>query len=328
MSFPPGDSGFSGDPYSPEPFEPAYSFPPRRRKFVSNIWLHAGLFVLTLLSTTYIGIQHYAGFLSDFGRQPVAVDWNLLTGGLWFSLAVLAILGAHEMGHYVYCRRYDIDATLPFFLPMPFIFSGTFGAVIKIREPFPNRTALFDIGIAGPIAGFIVLVPVTFLGIALSTVVPSPPAENIGAHFGEPLLFQWISGIVWGTYPAGHELNAHPIVWAAWFGMLATALNLLPFGQLDGGHITYATLGRASTPISVATVAAAVVMTFVSLSWLFMTVMMVLMLFLLGPRHPRVIYEHEPLGPGRTALAVFALVMLVICFTPVPVELADLIRSS
>lgn len=328
MSYPAGDSGFTGSPFPPEePYEPAYSLPPRRPKFVSRIWLHVVLFLLTLLSTTYIGIEHYAGFISDFGRRPVVLEWNLVWGGLSYSVAVLAILGAHEMGHYIYCRRYDIDATLPYFLPMPIIFSGTLGAVIRIREPFPTRTALFDIGIAGPIAGFIVLVPVTVLGIALSTVVPSPPPEVIAAQFGEPLLFQWVARLVLGEFPAGYELNAHPIVWAAWFGMLATALNLLPFGQLDGGHITYAALGRASVPISLVTVAAAVVMTFVSVSWLFMTVMMVLMLFLLGPRHPRVIYEYEPLGPGRLGLALFALVMLVVCITPIPVQFSDLIAN-
>ena len=114
---------------------------------------------------------------------------------------------------------------------------------------------------------------------------------------------------------------------AAWFGMLATALNLLPFGQLDGGHITYATLGRFATPISLITVGSAVVMTFISTSWVFMTIMMVVMLLLLGPRHPRVLYEYEPLGPGRRLVAVFALLMLVLCFTPVPIEPYDLIRQ-
>jgi membrane-associated protease RseP (regulator of RpoE activity) len=119
----------------------------------------------------------------------------------------------------------------------------------------------------------------------------------------------------------------HPMVFAAWFGMLATALNLLPFGQLDGGHITYATLGRWSTPISIVTVASAVAMTFVSTSWVFMTLMMVVMLALLGPRHPHVINEYEPLGRGRILVALFALAMLILCFTPVPIEPYDLIRN-
>lgn len=259
----------------------------------------------------------------DFGSRDAGFDW--LTG-FWYSGTLLLILGAHEMGHYLYCRRYHVDATLPYFLPAPVPLTGTLGAVIRIREPFPTRTVLFDIGVAGPIAGFVVLVPALFLGLSLSEVLPLP-SQGSGLSLGEPLLFQWASELVLGPVPAGHGLNAHPIVFAAWFGMLATALNLLPFGQLDGGHITYATLGRLSTPISVVTVGAAVVMTFVSTSWLFMTVMMLLMLFLLGPRHPRVLYEYEPLGPGRRAIALFALVMLVLCFTPVPIEPYDLLRQ-
>ena len=119
----------------------------------------------------------------------------------------------------------------------------------------------------------------------------------------------------------------HPMAFAAWFGLLATALNLLPFGQLDGGHISYATLRRWSTPLSIATVASAMVMTYISLSWLFMTVMMLAMLLVLGPRHPRVIDEYERLGAGRTILAVVALVILVLCFTPVPIEPYDLVRN-
>jgi membrane-associated protease RseP (regulator of RpoE activity) len=226
----------------------------------------------------------------------------------------------------VLCRRYNVDATLPYFLPAPLPLTGTLGAVIKIREAFPTRTALFDIGIAGPIAGFVVLVPALFIGLRLSTIVPDPTGTDL-ISLGEPLLFQWAAQVVFGALPAGQTINMHPIVFAAWFGMLATALNLLPFGQLDGGHITYAAVGRLSTPISLATVGSAVAMTFVSSSWIFMTAMMLVMLLILGPRHPRVIYEHEPIGAGRNWLAVLALLILVICFTPVPIEPYDLIRN-
>ena len=146
-------------------------------------------------------------------------------------------------------------------------------------------------------------------------------------QFGEPLLFQWAARVVHGPWAPGYELNSHPVVWAAWFGMLATALNLLPFGQLDGGHISYATLGRASTPLSLATVLGAVVMTFVSVSWVFMTAMMLIMLLLLGPRHPRVMNEYESLGRGRRLLALAALVILAICFTPVPIEVRNLLAT-
>ena len=252
-------------------------------------------------------------------------DWAALAGGLWYSLTLLLILGAHELGHYAFCRRYDVDASLPYFLPIPLPLTGTLGAVIRIRQAFPSRTVLFDIGVAGPIAGFLVVVPALFIGMSMSNVVPLPADMSGALSLGEPLLFRWASSLMFGTVAPGYTINMHPMVFASWFGMLATALNLLPFGQLDGGHITYATLGRFSTPISVATVATAVLMTFISTSWLLLTIMMVVMLAILGPRHPRVIDEYEPLGPGRRAVAFAALVILVLCFTPTPIEPYDIV---
>jgi membrane-associated protease RseP (regulator of RpoE activity) len=326
------------DPGLPEPFSPYDRFdgpltvPPRPPKFGGRIWLHVLLFALTLLTTTMAGASHYAAYIAEFDRQPVnfglmsLIDPAWLAHGLWYSGTLLAILGAHEMGHYLYCRKYDVDATWPFFIPMPpFMFlTGTLGAVIKIREAFPTRRVLFDIGIAGPIAGFLLLVPALFYGLTLSNIVPAPTQGTV-LSLGEPLLFRGAMHAVFGTVQDGYTVNMHPMVFAAWFGMLATSLNLLPFGQLDGGHITYSTLGRLAAPISLATVSACVVMTFLSTSWLFMTVMMLAMLLTLGPRHPRVIYEEEPLGAGRAALALFALVMLILCFTPTPIEITDLV---
>jgi len=303
---------------SSEPFEPVYV--PLRQRFQGRTWLHVLLFLITLCTTTLVGGFHYLSFVSDFERARVSLGLgDLFVRGFWYSGALLAILGAHEMGHYVFCRKYNVDASLPYFIPAPIPLTGTLGAVIRIREAFPTRTVLFDIGIAGPIAGFVVLVPALFIGLHMSTVVPNP-TEGLGLTLGEPLLFQWASRLMFGVLPPGYTINIHPMVFAAWFGMLATALNLLPFGQLDGGHVTYATLGRASTPISIATVTFVVAMTFISRSWLFMTVMLLAMLVILGPRHPRVIDEYEPLGPGRRTLALFALAMLILCFTPVPIE--------
>jgi membrane-associated protease RseP (regulator of RpoE activity) len=300
---------------------------PQRPRFQHKLWKHIVWFVLTVATTTIAGAGHYLSFLSELGQRPVQPEWSLLWQGFWYSGTLLFILGAHEMGHYAYCRRYNIDATLPYFIPAPIPLTGTLGAVIRIREAFPTRTVLFDIGVAGPIAGFVVLVPALFLGLAMSNVTMAPPQSDGLIELGEPLLFQWSTDVVFGSVPEGHTINMHPMVFAAWFGMLATALNLLPFGQLDGGHITYATLGRWSTPISVLTVASALVMTFISSSWIFMTIMMLVMLMVLGPRHPRVLYEYEPLGPGRRMVAAFALVMLIVCFTPVPIEPYDLIRN-
>jgi membrane-associated protease RseP (regulator of RpoE activity) len=275
---------------------------------------------LTVVSTATVGLGYYYSFLSDIGTHPVPIDRSLVLQALVYSAAVLGILGAHEAGHYVACRRYDVDATLPFFLPFPVLsISGTLGAVIKIREPFPNRNALFDIAVAGPIAGFVVLVPLLFLAVSQSTLVHTPELTT-GIVFGEPLLFRFAEWVKFGHIPDGYQLNLHPIGFAAWFGMLATAWNLLPFGQLDGGHITYATLGDRSRFFSVATVIASVAMCFVSYSWILMTLIMVAMLYFIGPRHPRVLAEYEPLGRGRYAIGILALIIFALCFTPTPIE--------
>lgn len=296
-----------------------------RKRFQHVWWKHILLFLLTLLTTTLVGEYRYLAFLSDFGRTPLQVAQpSALLHGLWYSLTILGILGAHEMGHYLACRRYQLDATLPYFLPLYLgdggLQIGTLGAVIRIREPFPTRRVLFDVGIAGPIAGFVVLVPALFIGMYMSNVTVSPPPESL-TFIGKPLLFRLARWVVFGPIPDGSIVNLHPMVFAAWFGMLATALNLLPFGQLDGGHITYATLGRISTPISLVTVASALVMTYISLSWLLMTLLMLFMLVTFGPRHPPVLDEYEPLDAGRRRLALFALAMLVLCFTPFPIDL-------
>lgn len=323
----PSPTGADPEVFPPARFLPHYVYTPPQRKFQHRWLRHIVLFVLTLATTTLAGACHYGAFVSDFDRNPVVFDWTLVWNGLWYSGTLLLILGAHELGHYLFCRRYAVDATLPYFIPAPLPLTGTLGAVIRIREPFPTRTVLFDIGVAGPIAGFLVLLPALFIGMGLSTITLIPEASDTLISLGEPLLFQWASELAFGTLPPNHTVNMHPMVFAAWFGMLATALNLLPFGQLDGGHITYATLGRWSTPISLLTVGSAVAMSFVSSSWVFMTLMMVVMLALLGPRHPHVVNEYEPLGRGRVAVALFALVMLIVCFTPVPIEPYDLLRN-
>jgi membrane-associated protease RseP (regulator of RpoE activity) len=326
LSLPSDAPGYPRTAFPLEPFDASFGIPARPPKFQSRLWLHTLLLLLTIGSTTVAGALHYLSFVSEFSSQQVPLRWSVLLQGFWYSGTLLGILGAHEMGHYLLCRRYNVDASLPYFIPMPplLFLTGTLGAVIKIREAFPSRRILFDIGVAGPIAGFVVLVPALFFGMSLSNVVPAPTSGSV-LYLGEPLLFKIATLAIIGPVRDGYTVNIHPMVFAAWFGMLATALNLLPFGQLDGGHITYATLGRWSTPISIATVATAIAMTFVSVSWVVMTVMMLVMLFTLGPRHPRVIDEHEPIGLERTLIAVFALIMFVLCFTPVPIQLQDLV---
>jgi membrane-associated protease RseP (regulator of RpoE activity) len=328
LAFPSDEPGYPGTAFPLEPFDASFGIPVRPRKFQNRLWLHVVLLLPTIGSTTIAGALHYHSFLSEFSPNPPPLQWRLLLQGFWYSGTLLAILGAHEMGHYLLCRHYNVDASLPYFIPMPplLFLTGTLGAVIKIREAFPSRRVLFDIGVAGPIGGFIFLVPALLFGMTLSNVVPEPTQGSV-LYLGEPLLFKIASIAIIGPVRDGYTINIHPMVFAAWFGMLATALNLLPFGQLDGGHITYATLGRWSTPISIATVGTAVAMTFVSISWAVMTLMMLVMLLTLGPRHPRVLDEHEPIGLERNIIAIVALVMFILCFTPVPIQLQDLVGT-
>jgi membrane-associated protease RseP (regulator of RpoE activity) len=283
------------------------------------------LLLLTVGTTTLAGADHYYSFISDLGAQdlPVVLS-DLLLPGFWYSGTILAILGCHELGHYAACRYYDVDASLPFFLPAPLPLTGTLGAFIRIREPIPTKRMLFDIGIAGPIAGFLVALPALFIGLAMSRVVELP-ADFTGVELGEPLLFQMASWLVWGSPPEGYSINMHPMAFAAWFGLLATALNLFPVGQLDGGHISYAVLGRKSSHVTLAMIAAAMALTYFSPSWLVWTTLLIVMLFVFGRHHPRTFDEDDPLDHQRIILAIAALAMFILCFTPAPIEPLELI---
>jgi membrane-associated protease RseP (regulator of RpoE activity) len=292
------------------------------------VWLHFLLFALTVASTTMVGANQYAAFLADF-RSPVALHLSapaLLLRGVWYSGTILAILGCHELGHYFACRYYDVDASLPFFIPVPIFLTGTMGAFIRIREPIPTKKMLFDIGIAGPIAGFVIAVPTLFIGLAMSHVVRLPADSSGMLELGEPLLFKFASWLLWGAQPDGYSLNMHPMAFGAWFGLLATALNLFPIGQLDGGHVSYSVLGpRVSTYVTFAMLGVAVALAFFAASWIVWTAMIAMMLLLFGPRHPRVFDEEVPLDRTRLCLAAFAVVMFVLCFTPAPIRPIELI---
>jgi membrane-associated protease RseP (regulator of RpoE activity) len=293
-----------------------------RPKFQDRRWLHALLLLATIASTTLVGAGHYQSFVTDFGVHHRAFSaWSLIVGGFWYSGTILAILGCHELGHYFACRYYDVDASLPYFLPLPpvLFLTGTLGAFIRIREPIPSKRMLFDIGIAGPIAGFVVAVPALFIGLAMSRVVVFPRGLE-GLSLGEPLLFKLAAWLFWGTPADGYTINLHPIAFASWFGMLATMLNLFPIGQLDGGHISYAVLGRRSSIVTLVMIGCALVLTWLSVSWLVWTVLMIVMLRLFGRHHPRTIDEEVPLDATRKWLALFALLMFILCFTPTPVQ--------
>jgi membrane-associated protease RseP (regulator of RpoE activity) len=284
------------------PFDPPAT-PDAPRKFRHRYWVHVLWFLATLVSTTL-----FCGLF--FGL--VVFD---------YSLPVLAILAAHEFGHYFACRRYDVDATLPYFIPAPIILTGTFGAVIRIRQGFPSKAALFDIAVAGPIAGFLALLPFLFYSFRFQTIAAIDPARPPDVIFGEPLLFKLASLWWFGPLPAGADEIISPMGFAAWVGMLATALNLLPFGQLDGGHVSYAVFGKRSWIVSALTLATTIAMTFISISWLATALIMVIMAMFLGLGHPQVPDSEAPLDPARKAIAVLVVIIFALCVTPVPIVL-------
>jgi len=320
----------SSDPLGPARPTPGYAAhdrdyvlpPPEPDVRRHPIVRHLVLFAATVVTTTWIGAYHYYGFLADYSQNLVLpVSWLQYLNGLWYSAAVLGILGAHEMGHYLACRYYRVDASLPYFLPLPPPFpSGTLGAFIRIRQPISNKRELFDIGIAGPIAGFLVAVPLLAIGVSLSRMVQIP-ADFQGDYLGEPLLLKGLMWLTFGFRPPGFDINLHPIAFAGWFGMLATTLNLFPIGQLDGGHISYAVLGRRSTVVTYGTLLCLIGLSFISRSWILWTVLAAGTLYAFGPRHPRTYDEDLPLDSGRLWLALFAVVMFVLCFTPAPITL-------
>lgn len=302
-----------------QPFASTYEPPPR--KFQHRYRWHIVLFLGTVLTTSFVGWGQYVSFQLSLGPASGSqvTSWSWILAGLSYSIPLLLILGAHEFGHYWYCRRHDVDATLPYFLPAPIPLTGTLGAVIRIKEAFPSTRALFDIGVAGPIAGFVVLLPFLYLGVGMSAVVKFPDTTDV-IYFGEPLLFKAIAWLHFGTLPKGFDIVLHPMGFAAWFGMLATAMNLLPFGQLDGGHIAHAVLGRRAWIVSLVTLLSTILLTLRSMSWISMALIMLAMAFFLGLRHPRVIDESTPLDGRRRLVAALALVIFVLCFTPVPIE--------
>lgn len=259
------------------------------------------------------------------------IEWALhrpsrLLLGIPFSSTLLLILFAHEMGHYLYCRHYRVQATLPFFIPAPTLI-GTIGAVIRIRAPIRSRTALFDIGIAGPIAGFVLAVPALFLSLARSKAAPAGMASPDLA-LGFPLIFQLAHRLLAMLEPNSSasvplsQLLLHPTAVAAWVGMFATALNLLPSGQLDGGHIVYALWPRAHRWISLLTVCFLLFLGWHYIGWRVWAVLITAM-NIFGWRH-RQAPDYPGVTGGRWWLAAVALVMLILTFAPVPFHGAEI----
>lgn len=286
-----------------------------------QIALSAGLFVLTIWTCASAGSRLQQNF--DANRPAVVLDSRLshlflpvmdlgeLMLGMPFALTLLGILLAHELGHYLMARVYQLEASPPYFLPAPPVI-GTFGAFIRIRSIVYSRKVLFDVAAAGPIAGFLVLLPVLMVGLALSKVVPGIAAQG-DFVFGTPLILQVLEGI---RFPGAGEADIylHPVARAAWVGIFATALNLLPIGQLDGGHLVYALFGERHRVMTKVALGALIPLGFLYPAWWFWGIV----LFLLGRKHP-FIFDSEPLGRTRKLIAAISGIIFLVSFMPVPI---------
>ncbi len=319
------------------PLEVVYVPAPKQR-----YWLHILLLLGTMFTTLVVGARMQYNFqnnepafaLSDDDLPFFPVTWafaepSRLLLGVPFAGTLMLILLSHEMGHYLYCRYYGVNATLPFFIPAPTLI-GTLGAFIRIRAPIRSRTALFDIGIAGPIAGFTVATVVLFVAMPLSKVV-TPAMVQSDVQLQYPLVFQ----LVWYVLPLAqlkaqtaslYSIYFHPTAIAAWVGMFATALNLLPGGQLDGGHIVFSMAPRAHRLVSRLTILALIPMAlFCWAGW----IVWAILLRISGMRHP-IVADWPEVSGARRWLALFALAMLVLTLAPAPFahsSLVDVLRE-
>jgi len=274
-------------------------------------FLHVALFALTFLSTLV------AGALFQKGINIFDEPWRIIEG-LPFSMTLMAILLSHELSHYYASKKHNMKATLPYFIPAPSLI-GTFGAFIKMKSPIVTRKALIDIGAAGPIAGFLLSVIAVIVGLRYSSVIPVADAESI-LSLGDSLLFSLLSRLVMGVPPASHEILLHPVAFAGWIGLFVTSLNLIPIGQLDGGHISYAFLGERHKFISVILVGTLLLFGFLFWEgWAFWGVVMIV----LGLKHPPVIYWEVPLDRKRVFVGVFALIIFILTFMPSPFRILE-----
>ncbi|HMB54108.1 MAG TPA: site-2 protease family protein, partial [Thermoanaerobaculia bacterium] len=331
---PPGDDADWSWP-APPPLPPPRPAPVHRPRWGLALTLLASTFVTTtILGAVWVLWAHPTDTVPvNPWLSPNTLRWvwnqpQVLLLGLSFSLPALFILLCHEMGHYLACRRYGLPATLPYFLPLP-LGIGTLGAFIRIRGAIESRRQLFDVGVAGPIAGFVALVPFLILGVARSEVVPvdaltSAEVAALPLDYVGPVLFQtghclaidFVASIFHGPLPENTVLHLHPFALAAWFGLLVTAMNLLPLAQLDGGHVLYAAAGNWQRKLAPYLWLGLVGAGFFWPGWWLWCVIVLLM----GLRHPPVRDESTRLDGRRLALAWLALAILVVSFMPSPVE--------
>ncbi len=287
---------------------------PESRFPLSVLPVPIGLFALTVFTTLWAGAYHVnAGAVSGAWDLLVRSPGSLLDG--WpFAATLLGILVTHEFGHFGLSLIHRVPASLPLFLPGPPQLIGTFGAVIRMRSPIMNRRALFDIGVAGPIAGFLAAVVALFIGLSYSTV-EEVRMSGYGLHLGEPLLLQWLAWIVFGPLPDAYDVALHPVAFAAWFGIFVTALNLIPIGQLDGGHVTYALLGHRQRTLAFTMIPILLALGIWGWTgWLLLAGLA----GLVGVGHPPVSDPGTELGRGRVWVGWSAVAIFLVCFSPVP----------
>ncbi len=315
----------------------------------SRVWVNILLFILTLISVFIAGVYYTLGGVYEGPTSPGFQDLmpyvlDSLGGGLAFMVSLLAILLAHEFGHYLAGRYHHTHVTLPYFIPFPLSAFGTMGAFIQLKEPPRNKRILLDIGLAGPLAGLVVAIPVLLLGLSLSEVsnIPAnlPPGQGLQIE-GNSILYLFSKYIVFGQLlPApgsygsisvfeywvryfftgrplplgGVDVLLHPVAWAGWAGLLVTALNLIPAGQLDGGHVLYSLVGRRANFLLPIILGGLVLLGFVWPGWW----LWAFLIFLLGRFHAEPLDQITPLDPPRQAIAVLGLLVFILVFTPVP----------
>ena len=296
---------------------------PRRRK----VWLPLILFAATCLSTFFVG-SHVIGssqpphrlapeVLEEFSAYSVGNLWIYAQwlDGLTYMAAVMGILLAHEMGHFLQALRYRVPASLPFFIPIPLPPIGTMGAVIGMQGSVADRKQMFDIGLTGPLAGLLVAVPITWIGI--QTAEPFVQlATGEFQHYADPLLFKLLIGYLRPELAPGTELTMNPLLMAGWVGMLITGLNMVPISQLDGGHVSYALFGRRAHLIARGFLL--FVIACMIIFGLYMWTLMVILVLLIGTDHPPTANDNARIGPLRWIIGFASLAIPILCLTPRP----------
>jgi len=275
--------------------------------------LHVALFLATVVTTMVAGAF-------QFGVNLFEHPWQVYRGTP-FAISILAILASHEMGHYFVSRRHRLNVSLPYFLPgLPFPppLPGTFGALIRIRSPILDKRALLDVGCSGPLSGLLVVVPVLVVGLKLSTVATLPPGTGMEITLGEPLLFKLVCWLTLGPLGPEEHVLIHPVAFAGWLGLLITALNLLPVGQLDGGHVVYALFPNWHRRISIACLGVLFVLGVLWLGWL---VWAGVLTGLVGVRHPPPYCDWIVLDRRRRILGGITILVFVLTFSPMPFSL-------